>query len=263
LAKVQKNWYEEKKLESLDRIITTGMLEAENQCRIYHRQAWTKEVNKVMTTANILRIHLSSLRTNTDCSKQIEQKQKLLLRQIALPEGIESASTALRSAQKNCRKLIQDNSTKLTSMEDEQESAFAAMNPEMGAKRAAQIFSRGKDTKQMMSRLPSKMHCPGGISSILVPLPKEGIELEYLPITDGPTIEKLILRRNIRHFRQAETTPLATSAVMDIFGWGANTSRSDDLLEGKTDPSDITDDQWSRYLLASMKRHSNTKPLSK
>jgi hypothetical protein len=60
-------------------------------------------------------------------------------------------------------------------MKEEQESAFAAMNPEMGAKRAAQIFKRAKDTKQMMSELPSKMHCPGGISSILVPLPKEGI----------------------------------------------------------------------------------------
>jgi hypothetical protein len=42
-------------------------------------------------------------------------------------------------------------------MEDEQELAFAAMNPEMGAKRAAQIFRRAKDTKQMMSELPSKI----------------------------------------------------------------------------------------------------------
>jgi hypothetical protein len=108
----------------------------------------------------------------------------------------------------------------------------------------------------MMYELPFKMNCPGGISSILVPLPKEGIELEYMPITDGPTIETLILRGNIRHFRQAETTPLATPEVMETIGWGANTERSEELLEGTTDPSDITDDQWSHYLLASMKRHS-------
>jgi hypothetical protein len=84
------------------------------------------------------------------------------------------------------------------------------MNPEMNASRAAQIFKRAKETKQMMSELPSKMSCPGGISSILVPLPKEGIAIEYVAITDGPTIERLILYRNIRHFRQAEYTPLAT-----------------------------------------------------
>jgi hypothetical protein len=224
LAKVQKYWYEEKKLEDLDIMITKGMLEAEDQCRIHHRQPWSKVVNEVMTTANILQIQLSSLRNNINCSKQIEQKQQLLLHRIVLPTEIETTSIALRVAQKNCRTLIKEHRTKKSSMEEEQESAFVAMNPEMGAKRAAQIFKLAKDTKQMMSELPSKMNCPGGIPSILVPLPKEGIELEYFPITDGPTIETLILRRNIRHFWQAETTPLATPEVMETIGWGANTS---------------------------------------
>ena len=255
-VQLQKNWYEKKKLEALDREITAVMLEAEEQCRIHHREPWSKEVNEVFTTANILRIHLSSLKTNIDCNIQIEQKQRLLMRRIELPDGILLASDALRLAQKNCRKLIQEQRTQTTSIAKEQEAAYVAMNPEMGAKRAAQIFQRARDTKQMMSELPSKMNCPGGISSILVPLPKEGIELEYIPLTDGATIEDVILNRNIRHFRQAETTPLATPAVIETIGWGANTQRAEELLEGTTDPSDITDDQWSRYLLASMKRHS-------
>jgi hypothetical protein len=130
------------------------------------------------------------------------------------------------------------------------------MNPEMGPERAAQIFQRAKDTRQMMFELPSKTNCPGGISSILVPLPKEGIELEYLPITDGPTIKRLILNRNIRHFRQAESTPLASPTVIKEIGFGANTERSEKVLDGQSDPSDITDDEWSRYLLTSMKCHS-------
>jgi exonuclease III len=70
-AKVQKKWYERKKLEALDLTITRGMLEAEDRCRIHHRQPWTKEVNEVMTTENILRIQLSSLKNNLDCTKQI------------------------------------------------------------------------------------------------------------------------------------------------------------------------------------------------
>jgi hypothetical protein len=255
-VKEQKYWYEKDKLEDLDRAITKGMLEAEDQCRIYHRQPWTKEVNEVMTTANILRINLSSLKNNIDCSKQIEQKQNLLKNRIKVPEDIKEATIALRLAQKNCRKLIKEQRTKKTSIDEEQEAAFVAMNPEMDAKRAAQIFQRAKDTKQMMSELPSKMNCPGGISSVLVPLPKEGIELEYQAITDGPTIERLILNRNIRHFRQAETTPLATPEVIRKIGFGADTEQSERLLEGKGDPTDITDDEWSRYLLTSMKRHS-------
>jgi hypothetical protein len=76
--------------------------------------------------------------------------------------------------------LIKEQRTKKTSIDEEQEAAFVALNPEMNAKRAAQIFQRAKDTKQMMSELPLKMNCPGGILSILIPTPKEGIELEYL-----------------------------------------------------------------------------------
>jgi hypothetical protein len=223
LVKMEKHWYEKKKLEKLDKAITQGMLEAEEQCRIHHREPWSKEVNEVMTTANILRIHLSSIRNNLDCTKQIEQKQALLINKIALPITIDETTIALRIAQKNCRKLIKERRTKKTSIDEGQEAAFVAMNPEMGTKRAAQIFQRAKETKQMMSELPSKKSCPGGVSSILVPLPKEGIELEYHAIRDGPTIERLILHRNIRHFRQAETTPLATSEVIQTIGFGANT----------------------------------------
>jgi hypothetical protein len=73
-AKEQKYWYEKDNLEKLDRIITRGMLEAEDQCRIHHRQPWSKEVNEVVTMANILRISLSSLKNNLNCSKQIAQK---------------------------------------------------------------------------------------------------------------------------------------------------------------------------------------------
>ena len=255
-VKEQKYWYEKDKLEKLDRIITKGMLEAEDQCRIHHREPWSKEVNEVMTTANIMRINLSSLNNNIDCSKQIAQKQSLLKSQIEVPESIEQAKKALRVAQTNCRKLINERRTKKTSIGAEQEAAYVAMNPEIDAKRAAQIFKRAKETKEMMSELPSKLNCPGGISSILVPLPKEGIELEYLAITDGPTIERLILHRNIRHFRQAETTPLATPEVIKTIGFGADTERAEALLEGKDDPTDITDDEWARYLLTSMKRHS-------
>ncbi|OEU11118.1 hypothetical protein FRACYDRAFT_246229 [Fragilariopsis cylindrus CCMP1102] len=222
-VKEQKNWYDKKQLEKLDRMITKGMLEAEDQCRIFHREPWSKEVNE----------------------KQIE-----------LPPEIKESALALSLAQKNCRKLIKQKRTDKTIIDDEQEAAFVAMNPEMDAKRAAQIFQRARDTKQMMSELPSKMNCPGGISALLVPLPKEGTELEYQVITDGNTLEQVILQRNIRHFRQAETTPLATPEVIGKIGFGANTIRAEQILEGTDDPTDITDDEWSRFLLSSMKRNS-------
>jgi hypothetical protein len=77
-----------------------------------------------------------------------------------------------------------------------------------------------------------------------------------MAITDRPTIENLILQRNIRHFRQAEFAPLAKPEVIRKIGFGADINRADQILEGIDDPSDITDDEWSKYLLTSMKRHS-------
>jgi hypothetical protein len=255
-VKLQKNWYEPKRLEALDQEITKGMLEAEDQCRIYYRQTWKKEVNEVMTTANILRIQISCLKNNIDCTKQLAQKQAMLKQEITLPTDIIEATIALRISQKNCRTLINEQRTQKTSIDKDQEAAFVAMNPEIDAKRAAQIFKRAKDTKQMMSELPSKMKCPRGVSSILVRLPKEGIEIEYFAIADGPTIESLILNQNIRHFRQAETTPLAKPEVIRKIGFGADTEIAEQFLAGTGSPTDITDDEWSRYLLTSMKRHS-------
>jgi hypothetical protein len=196
------------------------------------------------------------MNNNINCRKQISQKQTMLKKEIRLPMDIKEASIALSLAQKNCRKLIKEQRTKKTTINDEQEAAFVAMNPEMDQKRAAQIFQRARDTKQMMSELPSKMNCPGGILSILVPIPKEGTALEYLVITDGPTIERLILQRNIRHFRQAEFTPLAKLEAIRKIGFGADTKRADQILAGIDDPTDITDDEWLRYLLTSMRRHS-------
>ena len=44
--------------------------------------------------------------------------------------------------------------------------------------------------------------------------------------------------------------------MIETIGFGANTIRSEQILEGTDDPSDITDAKWSRFLLTSMKRNS-------
>jgi hypothetical protein len=135
------------------------------------------------------------------------------------------------------------------------------MNPKMDVKIAAQISQWAKNTKQMMSELPSKMNCPGGISSILVPIPKEGLEIEYIiniHSNHGRTNYRKAdnMQRNIRHFRQAEFTPLASPEVIRQIGFGADTNRSEQILDGSDDLTDIIDNEWSRYLIQSMKRHS-------
>ena len=57
------------------------------------------------------------------------------------------------------------------------------------------------------------------------------------------------MRRNKRHFRQAENTPLAGKEVIDRIGFGATTKTADDILEGTADIDAITDDDTSKRLL--------------
>jgi hypothetical protein len=106
-----------------------------------------REVNKVMTTANILRIKLSSLKNNIGCTKKIAQKQAWLKTVIVLTDDTKETTTALRITQKNCRTLTKEQRTQKTSVNEKQEAEFVAMSPEMDAKRAAQIFKRAKDAK--------------------------------------------------------------------------------------------------------------------
>ena len=79
-----KHYYNADKIEKLNKLITAGMLHAESKCQNGLRLPWSKEINKVMTKFNILKIHLPSLCNNIDCSAQIEKKERLLAKKIPL-----------------------------------------------------------------------------------------------------------------------------------------------------------------------------------
>ena len=133
-------------------------------------------------------------------------------------------------------------------MED-QEEAYIASRPNMCPERAAQIFKNFKDSSRIYSKLPTKRHKGGGLTNIKVPVPLEGETLTYHTITDPPLIEKEILQRNKRHFWQAENTPLVGTEVSKKIGWGATTPIADDILAGKANLNDITEDETSKKLL--------------
>ena len=123
----------------------------------------------------------------------------------------------------------------------------------MCPERAARIFKNFKDSSGIYSELPTMRHKGEGLNNIEVPIPREGETLQYHTITDPPLIEKEILRRNKRHFRQAENTPLASTAVSDAIGFGATTSIADDIIKGTADIDAITNDPTAKKLLESFK----------
>ena len=91
---------------------------------------------------------------------------------------------------------------------------------------------------------------------IEVPIPTEGDTLQYMEITDGPTIERLLLDRNIRHFRQAEGTPLASPECINAIGFGGTSPLAQELLHGSGDIDNITTNAASQLFLSEMKQAS-------
>ena len=202
-----------------------------------------------MTRVNILRLYMSSLRNKVDCTVQLKKKQQTLLVQQDLPKTIKETTELLKVAQIQVRKLWKDFQSKQSTVLEDQEEAYIASRPNMCPLRAAIFFKTFKDSSGIYSELPSKRYKGGGLSTIKVPIPMEGVTLQYQTITDPPLIETEILRRNKRHFRQAENTPLAGNDVSDKIGFGATI----EILEGTVDIDGITDQDTGKSQLRMFK----------
>ena len=108
----------------------------------------------------------------------------------------------------------------------------------MSKKQATSIFRNNENVNKLMKSLPKsgrKKKASGPLSCVLVPLPKEGKEIEWYAITDGPTILKVILERNRRHFSQAGETPLANNENIELFGPGGDSEFAKSILDGTAD----------------------------
>ena len=92
--------------------------------------------------------------------------------------------------------------------------------------------------------------------SLLVTIPREVLESQYMEVTDGKIIEDLIWCRNIRHFAQASDIPLATNEIIDQFGFTGKTEIAQKILAGCAPIEELIKDSALRELLKSFKRTS-------
>ena len=243
-------YFDADKANKLDEQITAGMLAAEKACLITYRLPWDRVTHDLMTRINILKTVLSQFKTRIDSTAVIDLKMKELSEPIVLPTSLEATNKELRELKRKQRELTRDKRSYNTAVYEEREKAFIeAYKSTMSEKRAKAIFKAKEDTIKFMKLLPKsgrKQITSGPLSCILVPLPKEGIELEWHAITDGPTIKRLILARNKKHFSQAQETPLATNEIINLFGPGGDTEYAEQILNGTADLERATDDETSK-----------------
>ena len=70
--------YDCEKVETLDKVITQGMLNAEQQCKHYQRLPWCPAINDLVTKINMMKLSLTSMNNKIDMAKQIKSQRKNL-----------------------------------------------------------------------------------------------------------------------------------------------------------------------------------------
>ena len=247
------------KVEILDSQITEGMLAAEKECLITYRLPWDEITHDLMTQVNILKIVILGLKTGIDNEDLINNKMNILKEPIDLPTTIKDTNKELRELTRRQRQLIRDKQSYNMRTYQEREKAFCeAYKKTMSEKRAKAIFKGKEEIIKLMKSTPKsgkKQKSSGPLSCALVPLPKEGIKIEWHAVTDGPTIQKLILESNIKHFSQAEDTPLATKKIIELIGPGGDTEFVESILDRTANLTQVTKDETSQRLLSIMRRN--------
>ena len=101
---------------------------------------------------------------------------------------------------------------------------YIVSRPNMCPLRVTIIFKTFKNSSGIYSKLPTKHHKGGGLSTFEIPILMEGDTLKHQTFTDLQLIQKDILQPHICHFKQTENNPLARKDVINSIGFGASTS---------------------------------------
>ena len=232
----------------LDKTINEGMLYAESLCKRSNRLLWNPDVQDILSVIRVLKIHLSGIRNYQYFSIAIENKLSLINQAVNLPPTIPETTKLLRKQQQKFRQMAKDSRAKTQSLIDQREEAYIQIRPNLDPIKTSSIFRQSQTTKSMMNELPGKKGSRR-LSTIMIPMPKEGLMLGYMTITDTKTIEHLLFARNKRHFRQAGFTPLVNHATCHHIGFGADTTIAEAILDETVDLPGLTSDKWSQLFL--------------
>ena len=104
--------------------------------------------------------------------------------QYEAPTTKKEITKELRKARQEIRILWKKKRSLRSTVYEDQEQAFIESHPKMDPKKAKAIFKKSELTNEMMAELPKRKHHSGGLNSIAVPVPREGLKIEYQSLSD-------------------------------------------------------------------------------
>jgi hypothetical protein len=240
----------------LDRLITEGMISAENRVKKKRRLPWSPKLIQAVERVTLWKQAVSSFLNDIDMTEQIHRTLQNLEEPVFLPDDLESCRQGLQQSLLSLRRLsAQAADERCKFLTTTILAHEAADNPqEAQAATAARHIQKAEEIKQLFRKLHGiyKALQRNGQNRILVP--DDGLlsllSCQWRTIDVPDEVERLLLARNReRHFGQAHGTPFTVEPLSQLIDWSAASSTSDLVLHGSYNTSEF--DEITRLLVLS------------
>lgn len=243
-------------LNALDRLITSIMIKAEKtQCSKKPPFLWSPAIHQASLIIKYWSIQQQVDRRGIDRKQELldiynkleEKEQKAISDSIAAPSISSRARLHRAKIDKQRLYLANKNSrAKNKRVRMEADATFHAITPEQALKRIGM-----KEESAHLFKYLDKVYTKSkgtGITHIEIPYKDASGDLttdpllatEWVKVTDPTEFVPMIIERNIKHFGQAQSSPFATSPLLDVFGYTGTTASATALIDQGIIPPSCT-----------------------
>jgi hypothetical protein len=248
----------EKELNSIANTIQEAMLQAEKTCTKCPIATYSKKLSDLNLTIKYWKTVKSGKKTGKNVSAQLNaMRQKVdkeskikMIKQFNIGKHIRISLKEYNDAIPNAKELRHSQLM---------ESAMAAAKT--GNKSAEQHYKsmahaeNSRETFRILRNIV-KPEDRSGIRQIDIPQRDASGKIQQttqgtdkmITISDPQEVEQAIIRRNIKHFGQADGTPFTSQALIDIFGRDGDSKATEELLQGKLPKIDHLPEAVQRIL---------------
>jgi hypothetical protein len=139
-------------IETLDRVITHGMLHDEKSCRFRGQDPWSPKLSKARMKVEILKLAMSMARTKRDYRQRIDKLLGEYGDLLEIPNLIPEVQTALRLSQKELRVVLQNAANEQKEyLQSKQSAAVISSDPAAALK--WRNLQRAEEIKAMYRKL--------------------------------------------------------------------------------------------------------------
>jgi hypothetical protein len=254
----------ELRADSIDRMITQGMLAAETACARNHQRPYSPVLCKARHRVHYWSIRLRALRNHNHANTALTSiARKAGIEHDQKPLSMSNVSTSLRKAQKDLKKLVKQAPALREIHMEELASAYAILEQKEKASIIKRIM-RAEQQRQTYSLLKRirKRTVGGGIESLLIDNEAEnGVEPTKQRIFDQNEITSKLMEHFQNHFQQAKGSPFTVPPLSDTIGWNGTNDFCQSLLKGDIDTSGINVDEATEAILKAIRKDEDTEEI--